>query len=63
MGTFRALVWSLLGAGFAYAEMSGHFIKANWIALVWIVLFAWQVTVSTTKKKALPANSANRKIN
>lgn len=52
MGTFRALVWTLLGAGFAYAEMSDHFIKANWIALIWIVMFAWQITVSSLKKSA-----------
>lgn len=50
MGTIRALVWTLLGVGFTYAEMSGHFIKANWIALIWIAMFAWQITVSTTKK-------------
>lgn len=50
MGTFRALIWSLLGAGFAYAEMSGHVIWGNWIALTWIVMFAWQTTVSSIKK-------------
>lgn len=50
MGTIRALVWTLIGVGFTYAEMSGHIIKANWFALIWIVMFAWQVTVSTTKK-------------
>ena len=52
MGTFRALIWSLLGAGFAYAEMSGHVIWGNWIALTWIVMFAWQTTVSSIKKSA-----------
>lgn len=52
MGTFRALVWSILGAGFAYAEMSNHVIWANWIAVIWIVMFAWQITVSTDKKSA-----------
>lgn len=51
MGTFRALVWSLLGAGFAYAEMSGHFIKANWCAVIWIVLFATQMTIDLCNKK------------
>lgn len=50
MGTFRALVWTLLGAGFAYAEMSNHVIWANWIAVIWIVMFAWQITVSSIKK-------------
>lgn len=50
MGTFRALIWTLLGAGFAYAEMSGHVIWGNWVALIWIVLFALQTTISATKK-------------
>lgn len=50
MGTFRALIWSLLSGGFVYLYMTNHFIKANWIALVWIVLFATQTTISTTKK-------------
>ena len=57
MGTIRALVWTLLGAGFAYAEMSGHVIWANWFALVWIVIFAWQITVSSLKKAQLAATS------
>lgn len=52
MGTFRALVWTLLGVGFTYAEMSGHVIWANWIALIWIAMFAWQITVSSLKKSA-----------
>lgn len=52
MGTFRALVWTLLGVGFTYAEMSGHVIWANWAAVIWIVMFAWQLTVSTDKKSA-----------
>lgn len=56
MGTIRALVWTLLGVGFAYAEMSGHFIKANWIALIWIAMFAWQLTVSTDKKSTTGHN-------
>lgn len=51
MGTFRALIWTLLGVGFTYAEMSGHVIWANWLVLAWIVMFAWQITVSTTKTK------------
>ena len=50
MGTIRALVWTLLGVGFTYAELSGHGIWANWIALAWIAMFAWQIIVSTTKK-------------
>ena len=52
MGTIRALIWTLLGVGFTYAEMSGHVIWANWIAVIWIVMFAWQLTVSTDKKSA-----------
>lgn len=50
MGTLRALIWSALSAGFVYLYMTDHFIKANWVALIWIVMFAWQMTVSTTKK-------------
>lgn len=50
MGTFKALTWSLLSGGFVYLYMTNHFIKANWCAVVWIVLFALQITVSTTKK-------------
>lgn len=52
MGAIKAGVWSALGAGFAYAEMSGHVIWANWVAVIWIVMFAWQITVSTDKKSA-----------
>lgn len=52
MGTIRALVWTLLGVGVTYAEMSRHVIWANWIALTWIVMFAWQITVSSFKKSA-----------
>jgi hypothetical protein len=50
MGTLRALVWSALSAGFVYLCMTDHFIKANWFAVIWIVLFALQTTISTTKK-------------
>ena len=50
MGTIKAAVWSALSASFVYLYMTNHFIKANWVALVWIVMFAWQITVSTTKK-------------
>lgn len=52
MGTFRALIWSVLSGGFVYAEMTSHVIWANWFALVWIVIFAWQTTVSSLKKSA-----------
>lgn len=54
MGTIRALVWTLLGVSFTYAEMSGHVIWANWFALAWIVMFSWQITVSTLKKRHYP---------
>ena len=50
MGTLRALVWSALSAGFVYLYMTDDFIKAKWVALIWIAMFAWQMTVSTTKK-------------
>lgn len=51
MGTIRALIWSLLSGGFMYLYMTDHFIKANWVALVWIVLFALQTTVDQCNKK------------
>lgn len=51
MGTFRALIWTLLSGGFMYLYMTNHFIKANWIALVWIVLFATQMTIDLCNKK------------
>lgn len=52
MGTIRALIWSLLSGGFMYLYMTDHFIKANWVALVWIVLFALQTTVDQCNKKS-----------
>lgn len=51
MGTIKAAVWSLLSGGFMYLYMTNHFIKANWIAIIWIAMFSWQITVSTTKTK------------
>ena len=50
MGSIKAAVWSLLSGGFVYLYMTNHFIKANWVALIWIVLFALQTTISATKK-------------
>lgn len=50
MGTIKAAVWSLLSGGFVYLYMTDHFIKANWVAVIWIVLFAIQSTVSSIKK-------------
>lgn len=61
MGTFRALTWSVLSGGFVYLYMTNHFIKANWVALIWIVMFAWQITVSTTKKALPIAGNAESK--
>lgn len=49
MGTIKAAIWSLLSGGFVYAEMTSHVIWANWLALIWIVLFATQSTISTKK--------------
>lgn len=51
MGTIKAAVWSLLSGGFMYLYMTNHLIKANWVALIWIVMFAWQMTVSAMKKE------------
>ena len=51
MGSIKASVWSLLSGGFVYAEMTSHVILANWIAVIWIAMYAWQITVSTTKKR------------
>lgn len=50
MGLLRASIWTALGVGFTYAEMSGHVIWANWIAVIWIVMFAYQSTISSIKK-------------
>ncbi|QLI95486.1 hypothetical protein H0G69_10845 (plasmid) [Limosilactobacillus mucosae] len=62
MASIKAAVWSLLSGGFVYLYMTNHFIKANWVALIWIVLFALQTTISATKKKALPiAGNADKK--
>ena len=46
MGVIKATIWSLLSGGFVYLYMTNHFIKANWVALIWIILFAYQTTVS-----------------
>lgn len=51
MGTFRALIWSLLSGGFVYLYMTNHFIRANWFAVIWIVLFATQTTIDLCNKK------------
>lgn len=60
MGTLRALVWSALSAGFVYLYMTDHFIKANWFAVIWIVLFAIQSTVSSIKKALLASSAENK---
>lgn len=51
MGTFKALIWSLLSGGFVHLWMANHFIKANWCAVIWIVLFATQMTIDLCNKK------------
>lgn len=51
MATIKAMVWSLLSGGFVYLYMTNHFIKANWVALIWIILFALQTTVSMKRKE------------
>lgn len=50
MATIKAMVWSLLSGGFVYLYMTNHFIKANWIAVIWIGLFALQMTLDMTRK-------------
>lgn len=50
MGAFKALTWSLLSGGFVYLYMTNHFIRANWFAVIWIVLFALQMTIDLNKK-------------
>lgn len=51
MAAIKAMVWSMLSGGFVYLYMTQHYIKANWLAVIWIVLFALQATVSTSKRK------------
>lgn len=51
MGAFKTLTWSLLSGGFVHLWMTNHFIKANWVALIWIVLFATQTTIDLCNKK------------
>lgn len=51
MATIKATIWTLLSGGFVYLYMTGHFIKANWLALIWIILFACQATVSMKRKE------------
>ena len=51
MATIKAIIWTLLSGGFVYLYMTNHFIKANWLALIWIILFALQTTVSMKRKE------------
>lgn len=51
MATIKAMAWSLLSGGFVYLYMTNHFIKANWLAVIWIFMFALQTTVSISKRK------------
>ena len=50
MATIKAMIWSLLSGGFVYLYMTNHFIKANWIAVIWIGLFALQMALDMTRK-------------
>lgn len=50
MATIKAIVWSLLSGGFMYLYMTNHFIKANWIAVIWIGIFALQMTLDMIRK-------------
>lgn len=50
MATIKAIVWSLLSGEFVYLYMTNHFIKANWIAVIWIGLFALQMAIDMTRK-------------
>ena len=49
MATIKAIIWSLLSGGFVYLYMTNHFIKANWLAVAWIFLFAFQTVRSIRK--------------
>ena len=50
MATIKAIVWSLLSGMFVYLYMTNHFIKANWIAVIWIGIFALQMAIDMTRK-------------
>jgi hypothetical protein len=50
MATIKALVWSLLSGGFVYLYMTNHYIKANWIAVIWIGLIGLQMALDITRK-------------
>ncbi|WP_334116422.1 hypothetical protein [Ligilactobacillus sp.] len=50
MATIKAIVWSVLSGGFVYLYMTNHFIKANWIAVIWIVIFGLQMALDMTRK-------------
>lgn len=51
MATIKAMAWSLLSGGFVYLYMTNHFIKANWVAVIWIFMFALQTTATMCKNK------------
>lgn len=51
MGVIKATIWSLLSGGFVYLYMTNHFIKANWVALIWIGLFGLQMAIDITRKE------------
>lgn len=51
MGVIKVTIWSLLSGGFVYLYMTNHFIKANWVALIWIGLFGLQMAIDITRKE------------
>lgn len=50
MATIKAMTWSLLSGGFVYLYMTQHNIKANWLAVIWIFIFALQMAIDITRK-------------
>lgn len=51
MGTIKAAIWTLLSGEFVHMYMTQHYIKANWLAVIWIILFALQMTLDMTRKE------------
>lgn len=50
MATIKASVWTLLSGGFVYLYMTNHYIKANWVVIIWIFMFALQMALDMTRK-------------
>lgn len=51
MATIKATIWSMLSGGFVYLYMTNHYIKANWLAVIWIFMFALQMALDITRKE------------